>query len=720
MMKRTMLYAVVGGMVLLSSCGKKKVVSPPEGSLTGVEAVVDAMPAVATHLGFADRVPLDADLYLTGYDFGDVADWMLKEIPSGEGMTEDPDAAHGMDEAKMYVGSEAFLFVGPGAGGQLQMVGKTYRDFSAAWAGFAAGSVLKLANDNDAELDFQLLSDQLPDDLLAKWLDVIEKDSKFQIPSLVMGWKPDRSKLEECDEAVLKGVDMMFGEFEKALPVAFEKSGVRMEGYEVSGREIFGEGIEQAREELKNQTGAEDLPDALTPERIERLLSSVENLRLTVATGMVDGRMLIYLGNGKDGFRLAKNPAESLASLDELRWTHLYSKKSVAGFAYLSEPMVRSILPWLDSSEYWSALAGAVQPPIREEQVLRQLLSGIADGSKQLAQREASAWSGIVVKDQGWRYESRGGWPDPSLDYETPMAMFDAASGQNPAVQAHWVQNRMRKDLSWKQLEHFGALIEAVFAEFDQTDASAMSLVPKKAVSQAIHELRNLNRAYREEFRAGVGDEVAFIADFNGEVPPVPGISEETIRDFRAPRFVYARPVLDRAMLGAAGKSYVESWGNLTAWAGETLGQELPVIVPQSIESSGLVTWFPPLPFIGGDFVPGVSLNDRVWMVGTSQSMVKGFAKSLESSSPATETGMRIEIDFAPFREWGKELYQMNEAEADMMAGDVPDEIQEIATEENLDRLQQVADQVKGLSYRKWMEDGKPRTRLHLQIGGKE
>jgi hypothetical protein len=189
------------------------------------------------------------------------------------------------------------------------------------------------------------------------------------------------------------------------------------------------------------------------------------------------------------------------------------------------------------------------------------------------------------------------------------------------------------------------------------------------------------------------------------------------VRDFRAPRFIYARPVVNRAMLDAAGKSYGKSWRSLTAWACEVSGEELPLITPQSIESGGFVTWFPPLPFIGGDFFPGVTMNDRRWMLGTSQSMAKSFSKAMDSPGSTLETGMRIEIDFAPFRKWGEQPYQINEDQTEALVKDVPDEMQELASDENLERLQQVADQLKGLSYRKWMEDGTPRTSLHLQMG---
>jgi hypothetical protein len=244
-------------------------------------------------------------------------------------------------------------------------------------------------------------------------------------------------------------------------------------------------------------------------------------------------------------------------------------------------------------------------------------------------------------------------------------------------------------------------------------------MLPEGTMDRIVKEIVGLNHAYRNEFRAGIGDEVAMIADFQGEVPPIPGISEETVQTAKAPRFLIARPVRDRAMLSGSGKSFVQSWRNLTAWASEQSGENLPLIVPQSIESGGLITWYPPLPFIGGDFMPGVTLNDDLWMLGTSRSMAGGFSKSMASSSSGGETGMIVEIDFAPVRDWATDLYQRNEADAKALTADAPDEVMELANQ-NLERANTAIRRLQGLSYRHWMADGKPRSSLHIRTGPAE
>ncbi len=132
MMKRAMRCALACGAILLPGCGKKEVVSPPEGTLAEIETAVKAPPEVVGHLGFAERVPRDADLFVVGFDFGNITDLLsglfLEEETLLVGEGEDENELHEgepgpMEEVKMYIGDEAFVFVGPGAGAQLQMVG---------------------------------------------------------------------------------------------------------------------------------------------------------------------------------------------------------------------------------------------------------------------------------------------------------------------------------------------------------------------------------------------------------------------------------------------------------------------------------------------------------------------------------------------------------------------------------------------------------------------
>jgi len=714
MMKRRMMVAGAAIALLASGCDNKKTPIPADGKQAETGKALPAVPPVATHLGFATRVPKDADFFAVGFHADEALRGLVDAFVKPEKMK--PGDEEKIRDVMDHIGGEAFVFVGAGAGGQLEMFSKTQREVSAMMTGNVVGAVLDGLAKKDTPPDFQKLNEKVFDDLMEKWLDKLEKDSRIQLPGIVLGWKPDAAKEPKCLEAVSQWLDEAFVSEKNARPVKFEASGVAFTGYEIPGREAFGEAIAKAREQLAAKEDGAQLLEQITEERVNRFVNAMENLRLTLATGAVDGHVLLYFGNGAEGFRLAPSPAESLAASDDLAWTTAFATERVAAAVYLSESMVRSVLPLMDSSDQFDAISRAIRPPVREQRLFRELLTGLADAERKLGKRDASAWSAVCFENKGLHLETRGGWPDPALDYETPLRMTDAAIAQKPAIRAHWIQQRGRNDLAWKRMEHYGALIDAVFGEIEASNNGGTSMIPPGTFERIVKEVGELNRAYREEFRAGIGDEVAFIADFQGEVPPVPGISEETVKTAKAPRFIVARPVANRAMIDASGKSFIQSWRGLTAWASELSGENLPLIVPQSIESGGLVTWYPPLPFIGGDFMPGVTMNDKLWMLGTSRSMAGGFSKSMAAASSGGDNGMIVEIDFAPIRDWLTDIYQRNETEAKELTAEAPDEMKELADKENLERVKSGLNRLQGLGYHHWMAEGKPRTSLHLRI----
>jgi hypothetical protein len=191
------------------------------------------------------------------------------------------------------------------------------------------------------------------------------------------------------------------------------------------------------------------------------------------------------------------------------------------------------------------------------------------------------------------------------------------------------------------------------------------------------------------------------------------------------PRFVIAREVKNRALIEASGRTYGEVWKNLTALATRNFGTEIPAILPQKLESDDLVTWYAPAPFIGGDFVPGVNMNDKLWMFGTSQSMARGMAKAMSAGGGAEERGVVVEMDFAPMWDWFGDVFKRADMNAERVVegmksglsdmGRIPGAVESLPDEQNLAKSVEQLRKLKGLSYRHRLEDGKPRTSLHVR-----
>lgn len=727
LMKASLKALLLVSLVLVGSCEKEKTAGGEKdaGGLAVLEKAVEEI--VAAELGFLERVPADSDFFFAAYYDGEEVMGGIMDLGLAAGLfvdTDEEDEKPARDssdfgEAAGYLGSEVFVFSGPGVGDKLTMVGTTYRELSAAWGGFVVGAMLDAIAKDGKEFDFEKLGEGISEDLLARWLAVIEKESKLLVPSVIAGWQPAEARRDDCRDEVAKMLDGIFKEEEGAVPVSFESHGAAMTGYEVKGTEVFGEMIEEMRGGISEKAEEMTYGAGLSAERLERFLVALEEVKFTVATGIVDGRVLVYFGDGKEGFQLAASPGESLAAEEDLRWMAAPAGKRLVAAGYLSEKMVGCVLPWLDSSKYWEAIAKAVRAPIAEQRLMRELLQGMAANSKILAQRDLSAWSAAAYTGDGWALHTRGGIVDPSIDFEAPLRMTNAVGATKPAFRGHWVQRRDWKELSWERVETMGFILEAVGKELGGAYKEEMEAIPGGGgmEEKVLSTVRALNRAYREEFRNGIGDEVAVFGDFLGEMPPVPGISEETVRDFTVPRFVYARPVTDRALVSKAGESSVEIWKDLIAYANRFGDGGIPLILPQSIESGGLVTWYAPLPFIGGDFVPGVTVGDKLWMVGTSRSLAGDLAKGLEAGSGSAETGVVVEVDFQALEVWLRALYEKGKDDVEVLAAEEGDLEEFKQMEKSAAGLLDGLSELKSLRYRHWLEDGKPMKSLEVTRG---
>jgi hypothetical protein len=698
-------------VVFLSGCGKKQ--GRVEGEGDGDAKNEVPVQQVATHLGFAVRVPGDADMYVAGYH----ADTSIKRLV--ESMMDDFTPTEGekkeFEEVLKRLGGEQFLFVGGGAGRQLGQFMTSYQQFSASFSGYIAGSMLDSARDGKFVPEAPDLKEWFPEDMMNDWLDAMVSDKRFNVPSVVIGWHPDAAEEEKCLEMCRGFVTDQFKDVKEAEAVEFEAHGGRFSGYVMKGDVVFQEVLDQTEEAMGNQAERLEAMAAIGEERLASIVAAMERFEFTVASGIVDGRVLLYVGNGKEGFRLAEKPEDSLAAADKLGWTAAMAEHPQHAVLFLSEAMVGSVLPMLDSSLLWKKLSEAVRAPIRDERTIRQLLEQMAEYSRRLAKRDVEALSMVFLQDNGYRLEARGGWLDPGLDYDKPLRMEGPVVTGNPVFRAHWVNNRARHNAEWEQMELLGTIIEALVRDVaDRYAEEEGSMEATKHIRRVMDEVKEFSRMYREEFRAGLGDEVAVTADMRGEIPPLPGISAETIREFTAPRMLVAVPMVDRSLVEKSGQSLHKQWRGLTAWASEAADFNLPVIAPQLIESGGVATWYPPAPFIGGDFVPGVSLNDDLWMVSSSRSMVADFARTYGSSSTGGETGVVAELDVAPLRDWLMELYRRGEMDAKEALDESLGEFEPPA--KSLDEMGAWFKKLETVRYRHWKEADSARWSVHVKM----
>ena len=110
--------------------------------------------------------------------------------------------------------------------------------------------------------------------------------------------------------------------------------------------------------------------------------------------------------------------------------------------------------------------------------------------------------------------------------------------------------------------------------------------------------------------------------------------------------------------------------------------------------------------------MPGVSIDDRVWMIGTSSPLAEGFSKSMETVGSGGETGVIFEVDLKRLVSWSEEIRVANEETIDSLTDELLEETEVpegFGSSEGLKKL-------KRFSYRNWLEGGKPRSRYKLEF----
>ena len=315
----------------------------------------------------------------------------------------------------------------------------------------------------------------------------------------------------------------------------------------------------------------------------------------------------------------------------------------------LPQPLVRAALPWLRTSDYWLSR--------RAPSVHRSARSACCGRCCRRWRRRAanwcggcSAWSAVIVEDEGWRYESRGGWAEPALDDAAPLRMTDAAVLLKPAVRMYWSAPRAQRSVleAGRTARRTGGVgVQRIRRGGSVGDGDgAGRRLPADDEGDARRQPR-----YREEFNAGIGDEVAFVMDMQARCLLCRAFPKRRWRG-ATPRFIVARPVVDRANIDASGASFAASWKGLTGWASELSGSELPLIVPQKIDSIDLVTLEFAAAIHRWRFHPGVTMSDSC---GCRDLQVdgSGLSKAMVAPSSAGEARMIVEIDFAPIRDGG-------------------------------------------------------------------
>jgi hypothetical protein len=200
---------------------------------------------------------------------------------------------------------------------------------------------------------------------------------------------------------------------------------------------------------------------------------------------------------------------------------------------------------------------------------------------------------------------------------------------------------------AWMRAVHATAH-ELVKAGVGGEQSAQMFKLADQAVLPSVIAMYDGTKTIWQKALSGDG---AFILDVGGKMPLLPGLPPGG-EAMPLPRFASVHEIKNRALIGV-------SWQNMEA-ALQQLLKSVPA--PQPIElpkvvvkrSGDLTSYSYELPFDSRELGPCSSLNDQLFMLGTSRVQQSHLAEILKQPGARPAIGMRMKLSFAKLREFLK------------------------------------------------------------------
>ena len=711
----------------LGACKKKEDAKAPDTKTPvaeAVEKVKDAVAAVtgkkigpeerAAKLGFVRHLPQDTEVVLAFYNGSKIAGsvkksklWKLvqqqmtggvvidaEDIPE-PGQEDEPAFDAEPAGVSALFGSEFTMAMGKSTGeqaGHLLTLNRRMGYFQ--MRGLARAFAAAVSSGEVASLDASLMSaygSELAKDLLKDPQSGITLLEKAKMPPLYFAFKTkeeDRPAAAQQVAAMVANTSLLG---EMVEPLSVEISGNRFEGSKILGAKIsatLAEGREAMEEEL----------DAAT---VDQLLAAIAKKDIVVLSGTVGDHVLLFIGASADDLKLAAGLSQSIVSTESLAFSDDYAGKDLAMLGYGQKAAMDTLIQSTGGlSEMTNGLrdglAGAEGlGDTRDLEALFQIVAEREAALRKLGGNEALGM--VAYFDQGLKIESYGGSDGGMIDWKSSNKLGHLGDSEDVVLFADVTGDAVYDE---KARDYFEALFETAYAlgmKVADAPLAGEDLVQYKEMAKLFEskfrpDMAALWDAFASDFGNSLGQESAWVIDFKGGAPAVPGVPAKLLAEGKIPRISMIAPVTDRAKLSASWDKMNTTLTGTLAKISEVTGEEIPMQKPMSSERGGNTTWFFPMPFLTDDFVPSVTVGDKWFAASTSKNHALDLIAKAEAGGKSRD-GFWLNLNFKALETYAGETLKLVEENAVAMT-DAPLDAKNrklaadaIATLADLDRL---------------------------------
>ena len=481
--------------------------------------------------------------------------------------------------------------------------------------------------------------------------------SAVEMPPVLLGFRvSDDEKRGEYGAMLGMGIGMGLNFAAESMPFlsesSFEHAGISFNGAAIEGKQL----VESLEDEIGLRGALEEVMD---PAAAEDFIDTLKEKSLILAAGVSDEAIYLYLGNEEAAIPLAQEGEASLAGSDLLSFAVEYLAEDLLSVSWASEELMSAAAegrPIL-GSHIEGVRHGLSQSKVfGETKKFEGLLDKLEVAEKSLLKLNQYTPAGTLsyLRGDGLHTESFGGVIEGFYDWEKPLTL--SSDSDNAFLSVQWAESKAGREMTTEYLETaFEAAYEAATVLSKRSDLKGdladykegFLLFDTKLKTDFFSLYKGLGVT-----RAGVGSETLMEVDLQGSWPTLPNLPETVIEEGLAPRISFVSAVTDRAKLTESWKEVEKAIGNLVKIGGELAEQEIPMQKPMSSQANDLVTWFFPIPMQTDDFVPSVTLNDEVIVLGTSKKRAIALANIAQEKPVVPKSGVSVVVNFDPLQQF--------------------------------------------------------------------
>jgi hypothetical protein len=720
MIKKTFAAALLAVIALAPAGCKKKDQVPPGEPPMPVAAKADDRAILRSSLGFAARVPSDAEGYCAALNMGGLADAIGRSAwakdfmagfagaqaapgagPGGSPLDQiksNPGAQETMKLARALAGTECFMVQTPGCATKWI----EWRAFlEEARMGRALGN---LKQQKDAMAAFREAGPYM-----------VARMGRLEVPPMIFGFK---------SASIRPDLDAKIETWLQKLPPGAERSQAAVAGMQSAQKVVFAlEKMIAPEQRIRLETQLRETlgNPGLATDAVKRLLSR----RLECVLGWADDYFILSVGSDSAHLRFAANEDQSLLALDGMRQGAPHFGHPVRFVSYASAEAIRPMLAGIRVTPFFERLRPMLEPILKTPD-LNEIGAALGTLDKKSEALEPEKIDPLFLfgwVENGLRAEGYGGVHSPAFSQDRPQRI----TGSLPDGAVLWWRAAKNLDYDRRLGVWFEELCTVAWGLWHKYGVERLPEAqrPAYALSEqlVLPKLLEVYRITRDEFSKGLGPDEAFALDLKGKMPPLPNVAQALVEQPLLPRFTWLRSIADPAAIEKSAASYGAVMTQSMALMPPQVQMMGPLLTPVSAEREGMRFYTLPAITLQGDLVPHVAMGQALWAAGTSPEFTGAVARAakLPGNEAFSEVAL-LEVATAPAADW---LESVGAAASADPTGLVPNQPQvggNIA--KNLDGLKKVANGIRELglkfAWRYGYEKGSPRESLSISIESPE